>query len=163
MCSVDSDRMQRQLFETERLGLTSAIWMCQTMESTASDLQLLTATKPTESEESVAALGGKELGEKDGEERLQQEKFKRESPTKWGYTCGARWGQETGYALDVDYRTGRASVQPMEGSVPNVMVLTILRECAIRPPHTFSGRGQDSVYVWFRWRLCVFDCCGESG
>ena len=45
-------------------------------------------------------------------------------------------GQETGYALDVNYHTDRASVQPMEGSVPNVMVLTILQECACRAtPH----------------------------
>ena len=87
---VDSDRMRRRLFETKRLDLISAIRMCQAMESTASDLQLLTATKPTESE---AALGVKELGVKDCEERkLQQEGFKREDPTKRGYNRGARWG-----------------------------------------------------------------------
>ena len=61
--------------------------MCQTMESAANDLQLLTATKPTKSEESAAAFGGK-----DGEERLQQEEFKRENPTKWGYSRGAGRG-----------------------------------------------------------------------
>ena len=89
---VDSDRMKWRLVETERLDLTNTIRMCQTMESTASDLQLLTATKPTESKISMPALGGKELGVKNGEERLQQEKFKRENPTKQGYNCGARRG-----------------------------------------------------------------------
>ena len=59
--------------------------MCQTMESTANDLQLLTATKPTESEESVAALGVK-----DGEERLRQEESNRENTSKQGYSRGAR-------------------------------------------------------------------------
>eukprot|EP00731_Ephydatia_muelleri_P034422 Em0059g7a len=84
---VDSDRMRRRLFETERLDLTSAIRMCQTMESTANDLQLLTATKPTESEESVAALGVK-----DGEERLRPEESNRENTSKRGFSQGARRG-----------------------------------------------------------------------
>eukprot|EP00731_Ephydatia_muelleri_P009792 Em0005g378a len=37
---VDSDRMRRRLFETDKLELPKAIQMCQTMEATSADLEL---------------------------------------------------------------------------------------------------------------------------
>ena len=36
---VDSDRMRRHLFETDKLELPKAIQMCQTMEATSGDLE----------------------------------------------------------------------------------------------------------------------------
>ena len=36
---IDSNRMRRRLFETDKLELPKAIQMCQTMEATSADLE----------------------------------------------------------------------------------------------------------------------------
>lgn len=36
---IDSDRIRRRLFETDKLGLAKAVQMCQAMEATSADLQ----------------------------------------------------------------------------------------------------------------------------
>ena len=52
---LDSERMRRRLFETDKLELSKAIQMCQTMEATAADLQLW-ADKCTGDQTVVAAI-----------------------------------------------------------------------------------------------------------
>ncbi|KAL5510796.1 hypothetical protein EMCRGX_G006398 [Ephydatia muelleri] len=52
---LDSERMRRRLFETDKLELSKAIQMCQTMEATAADLQLW-ADKGTGDQTVVAAI-----------------------------------------------------------------------------------------------------------
>ena len=51
---MESERMQRQLFETDNLDLERAIRMCQAMEATAADMQSLGVK--TELGEKVAAI-----------------------------------------------------------------------------------------------------------
>ena len=54
---LDSERMRRRLFETDKLELPKAIQMCQGMEATAADLQSWGEAK-NESPEVVAAVKG---------------------------------------------------------------------------------------------------------
>ena len=61
---LDNERMQRHLFEMDKLELAKAIQMCQSMEVTLADLQQWTAKKPV-GEEMVAEIA---TGERKGSE-----------------------------------------------------------------------------------------------
>ena len=64
---VDSERMRRRMFETDKLDLEKAVQMCQVMESTMVDLQQMGTrpepqpglTKPVEALEGVAAVSSR--------------------------------------------------------------------------------------------------------
>ena len=74
---VDSERMRRRMFETDKLDLEKAVQMCQVMESTTVDLQQMGTrlepqpglTKPVEAQEGVAAVNSRRPSGSIGEKR----------------------------------------------------------------------------------------------
>ena len=74
---VDSERMRRRMFETDKLDLEKAVQMCQVMESTTVDLQQMGTrlepqpglSKPVEAQEGVAAVNSRRPSGSIGEKR----------------------------------------------------------------------------------------------